>query len=258
MKYMILTLAVPAALGSLVSEEFKQTQSTSRAGLFDYFAPASSSGVSQLCQGDCQNDGNVPQTSASVYMSAQCQGDCQNDDAAAPNAENQNDVDPVGIRGLVRQFVGPQRTSPSIDAMASGHLVLYNTPVYDMVYNYMFSPEDASAQPTQVNRYASMEVAGDAVIDDIRPVSSAASSRVALGSEMEDFDFSSWGRRVDNAAQRLVSNVEAVIVRYLSRTQQQLSTPTAAADEYAEEQQENAYENSVSAALSAADRFQWY
>ncbi|KAJ1881353.1 hypothetical protein H4R99_007930 [Coemansia sp. RSA 1722] len=257
MKYMILTLAVPAVLGSLVSEEFKQTQSTSLPGLFDYFAPASSSGVSQLCQGDCQSDGNVPQTSASVYMSAQCQGDCQNDNAAAPNAENQNDVGPVGIRGLVRQFIGPQQTSPSIDAMSSGHLVLYNTPVYDMVYNYMFSPEGVSAQPTQVNRYASVEVAGDAAIDDIRPVSSAASLRVAPDNEMEDFDFSSWGRRVDNAAQRLVSNVEAVIVRYLSRTQeqQQLSTPTAAADEYAEE---DAYENSVSAALSAADRFQWY
>ncbi|KAJ1807068.1 hypothetical protein LPJ56_006292 [Coemansia sp. RSA 2599] len=267
MKYTILTLAAPIALGSLTSAEgFEQAQS-SQPGIFDYFAPASTvtSGVSQLCQGDCQNDSNngsnAPQTTTmSSNMSVQCQGDCQNDGPAAPNAEG-SAADQVGIRGLLRQFIGPMQTSSVAGQEDAGHLVLYNTPVYEMVYNYMFSQEPAaSALPTQVNRFAGQEVAGDSspVFSQAASLSSAYQHDSA-DDGLADFDFSSWGRRVDNAAQRLVSNVEAVVIRYLSATPVVLSTPTAVAEEYAE--QSEVYENSdltAAAATANADRFEWF
>ncbi|KAJ2858183.1 hypothetical protein J3B02_000461 [Coemansia erecta] len=273
MKFAILSFAAPMALGSLTvtaMENFLQTQGTSLPGLFDYFAPASTSvpGVSQLCQGDCQNDNgdNAPQTSAFSYVSVQCQGDCQNDGAAAPNTAD--NADQQGIRGLVRQFIGSVQTQPAVN-QETGHLVIYNTPVYDMVYNFMFSQEAESAEPTQVNRFASQEVAGDNVSAFSAVASSSTAylqdvftfSRVVAPEDdevdgMMDFDFSSWGKRVDNAAQRLVSNVEAVIVRYLSATKE-LSTPTASVEEYAG-QTDGVYEDYASSKAAAADRFQWF
>ncbi|KAJ1855015.1 hypothetical protein LPJ73_002387 [Coemansia sp. RSA 2703] len=247
MKYTVLSIvaaAVPMTMGALISSVAEQPQSAT--GLFDCFAPASA------------------QPTASVQCEGE--GDCQADtgSSVAPRTDS-------GVRALVRDFMAPQQVDSE-----SNHLVIYNTPVFEMLYNFMgladekvpesavsiesaASPESAtvelasaSEEPTHVNRFVE-----------------AQTSTVALDSnenaQVEDdapvFDFNSWGERVDNAAHRLVSNVGNVVINFLSESEINRASPTLAPDnEYADEENEGSSlfaEQSESSAI-AGGSFLWF
>ncbi|KAJ2784941.1 hypothetical protein GGI15_002095 [Coemansia interrupta] len=235
MKYTVLSIvaaAAPVTMGALISSAPEQTQS--QVGLFDYFAPASSQPtVSAQCEGD---------------------GECQADvgASAAPKSD-------TGVRALVRDFMAPQQENAE-----PNHVVIYNTPVFEMLYNFMgledeaapesatVEPASVSEEPTHVNRFVE-----------------AQSSSIGLDSndhvqEDEDapvFDFNSWGERVDNAAHRLVSNVGNVVINFLSESEISRATPTPAPEnEDINEENEvgSSYAEQSESSAIAGGSFLWF
>ncbi|KAJ1720510.1 hypothetical protein LPJ53_004872 [Coemansia erecta] len=241
MKYTVLSIAVaavPVTMGSLISSASEQPQS--QVGLLDYFAPASSQPtVSAQCEGE---------------------GECQADAgaSAAPRTDS-------GVRALVRDFMAPQQ-----DNSEPNHVVIYNTPAFEMLYNFMgledeaapesvASPESAtvelasaSEEPTHVNRFVEAESS---------PIGLDSNDHVQEDEDAPVFDFNSWGERVDNAAHRLVSNVGNVVINFLSESEINRATPTLAPEnDYVGEDSEggSSYAEQSESSAIAGGSFLWF
>ncbi|KAJ2385523.1 hypothetical protein H4S02_004285 [Coemansia sp. RSA 2611] len=154
---------------------------------------------------------------ASSPVSVQCQGDCQGGgDAGGPAVAPQSAAQGA-LPALIREFVGGSAPTPS-----ANHIQLEPTPIVELLYNYM-NPEGA-AEPLQTSAPVNRLVA--AFMDN---AATAAPESASEASDVEGFDFNSWGDRVNSAARRLAANVEGVVVHFLSTAESEPeSEPTEA------------------------------
>ncbi|KAJ1901396.1 hypothetical protein LPJ66_000811 [Kickxella alabastrina] len=167
-------------------------------GAFTSVAPAASSAeIYNLGILDALDRIAAPQASASV----QCQGDCQNENLGTPNASHEL------TRGIVRAIYNDFMEPLTAETPASdNHLVIKNTPVLDNIFNFI--NDKAGSEVKRVARWASKLQATTSVV-----------AADADASATPGFDFNSWADRVDNAAHRLVNNVNGVAMRFLDENE---------------------------------------
>ncbi|KAJ2449111.1 hypothetical protein GGF42_004877 [Coemansia sp. RSA 2424] len=214
--------------------------------------------------------------------SPQCQGDCQGSggEVTAVSVEEPQQTQSVNqISVLIREFVHPfQQVMQSASIVAA-----QETPAIEMIYNYLNSPASfaspaaPSSTPSLVNRveaeelsetaapgwwFASVAAASKSAMGSSTPYSPAfaaiASTAAPQANEEEvgemdnasvqssGFDYNSWGQRIDNAALKLASNVEGIIVEFVpsAATVQALSGTE--------------YEDAPEAAATTTAPFYWF
>ncbi|KAJ2450777.1 hypothetical protein EV183_004064 [Coemansia sp. RSA 2336] len=158
---------------------------------------------------------------ASSSVGVQCQGDCQGDESVAPQADGS--AVPGAIHAFMREFMG---TNEPASSTAFGRAAGQPTPVIELIYNYInvdsASEEDAAVvQPTAaaeqgpINRLvaAFMGPGSDMPASSVGVEEDYPAS--AESSQPNAFDFNSWGDRVSSAANRLVKNVEGIVVQFM-------------------------------------------
>ncbi|KAJ2028302.1 hypothetical protein H4S04_008765 [Coemansia sp. S16] len=216
-------------------------------------APASlAAAISSVQQEEYQTIGFLNNFVASLAhmqtASPQCQGDCQgsgNEVTAVSAEEPQQPASINQISVLIREFVHPFQQAVESAKFAA----VQGTPAIDMIYNYLntptfASPAAASPTPSLVNRLEANDLTGTAVpagwwfapasLASENAVSSAPDSpfaaiatftavpqadeeveEVASVQSVSSFDYNSWGQRMDNAAIKMVRNVEGIIFEFI-------------------------------------------
>ncbi|KAJ2882478.1 hypothetical protein IWW38_005655, partial [Coemansia aciculifera] len=211
-------------------------------------APASlAAAISSVEQEEYETIGFLNNFVASfVHMqsvSSQCQGsECQGSGAevTAASADEPPSANQISI--LIREFVHPFQQgvpSASIDAVQ-------DTPAIEMIYEYLNAQPTllassaavdaaSSPSPSLVNRVEAEELSETAVAPrwwfahaaatSSAPYAPAATLQASnVVDEVDDsnasvqsksFDFDSWGKRIDNAALRLASNIDGIIVDFM-------------------------------------------
>ncbi|KAJ2648496.1 hypothetical protein IWW40_003912 [Coemansia sp. RSA 1250] len=165
---------------------------------------------------------------ASSSVGVQCQGDCQGEESVAPQADSS--AVPGAIHAFMREFMGTDEPASSTEL---NHVFNQPTPVIELIYNYI-NPDTASekevpmSQPTMasaeqeegpINRLMAAFIGPNT---GYTPASSVDAENEQHPVSVEskqlnglEFDFNSWGDRVSSAANRLVKNVEGIVVQFL-------------------------------------------
>ncbi|KAJ2823475.1 hypothetical protein FBU31_004266 [Coemansia sp. 'formosensis'] len=215
-------------------------------------APASlAAAISSVQQEEYQTIGFLNNFVASLThmqsASPQCQGDCQGSGSEATAVSAQELLQPASINQisvLIREFVHPFQQAAASAKFAAA----LGTPAIDMVYNYLntptfANPASSSPTPSLVNRLEASELTATAVpagwwfapasksaVSSSAPyypvadISTFTASPLAEEEEVEEnesvqsvsgFDYNSWGQRMDNAAIKMVRNVEGIIFEFV-------------------------------------------
>ncbi|KAJ2850527.1 hypothetical protein IWW36_001845 [Coemansia brasiliensis] len=164
----------------------------------------------------------------------QCQGDCQGEESVAPQLDGS--AVPGAIHAFMREFMGTDVPAP-LASPSTEYNRDFNqpTPVIELIYNYI-NPNTASEEETPIaqqtlasaeqeegpiNRLVaafinpSTDYLPGSAIEDAQDNKQYPAQVQSQGSKILEFDFNSWGDRVSSAANRLVKNVEGIVVQFM-------------------------------------------
>ncbi|PIA13648.1 hypothetical protein COEREDRAFT_89401 [Coemansia reversa NRRL 1564] len=185
---------------------------------------------------------------------AQCQSNCEggkNDNFDVASLNGGSGISDI-LSEFIRNFLQDKESTPVVaeeavdaDIVDSNHIIVDSTPLFELLYSYIndgtassqteksvysqsISAIDAESWMMASEKAASENLEATTYLKDfLAPTPSIAQSSADASITEYNFDFNSWGDRVDRAAHRLVSNVEGLIVHFLPTISSQIPLATA-------------------------------